>query len=301
MILGNINELTLQAIKKFSEKRNNEMSLEEYEALSGTLEKLIEYKGKDRVISNRDYWEENKNVIQNIKSYEPSIWSLNNFTKGFQPGEVWVVSGPSKHGKTTLCETVGHDIYRQGGKCLWFFYEMPEQFLNRHKDSDDVFYIPRERKANQLSWIEDRILEAKMKYNIDTVFIDHLHYVVGFANLMRNASLAIGDTMRYFKSEIADKLKILVFMVAHTMKVNFTEEPNESDIRDSSFITQEADGTLMVYRRLKEGKKWNDDDPFSNKSRIIVCNTRRSGVMHGKINLVKEGNYLYEEAKDELA
>jgi hypothetical protein len=164
---------------------------------------------------------------------------------------------------------------------------MPDQFLLRNKEVEDVFYIPRERKADSLQWIEDRILEAKMKHDIKAVFIDHLHYIVGFSNLMHNASISIGNTMRFLKNDIAVRLELLVFLVAHTTKLNFTEEPNESDIRDSSFVAQESDGTIMVYRRLKEGKNWTDEDPFSNKSRLVVCNTRRSGAMRG--------NYLYEE------
>jgi replicative DNA helicase len=299
MILGNTSEITLSAIKKFSEKRIEELTLEEYEALSGALEKLMEYSGSDRVISNKDYWIERGGIEKEVLTYHPSIWNLDNYTKGFELGELWNISGPAKHGKTTLCETIGHDIFKQGGKCLWFFFEMPDKFLARNKDVDDVFYIPRERVANNLEWIESRIIEAKLKNNITTVFIDHLHYIVGFSNLMHNASISIGHTMRFLKNEIAVKLGLLVFLVAHTTKINFTDEPNESDIRDSSFVAQESDGTIMVYRRLKDGKKWTDNDPFSNKSRLIVCNARRSGAMHGKVNLVKEGNYLYEESNSD--
>jgi replicative DNA helicase len=301
MIAGNINELRESAIEKVAEKRFSDLSLDEYEAMSQGIQKLLEYEGSDRVISNSDYWTEKGTLTKEILTFHPEIWGLDNYTKGFQLGELWIVSGPTKHGKTTLCETIGKDILKQGGKCLWFFYEMPEQFMERHKDEDGIFYIPRERKANSLTWICDRILEAKLKYDIKAVFIDHLHYVVGFENLMRNSSISIGQTVRTLKSEIAVNLGLLVFLVAHTTKVDFTEELNESDIRDSSFVSQEADGTIMVYRRLKKDKTLSDNDPYSNTSRLIVCNSRRSGVIRAKVNLVKQGNYLYEEAKsDEL-
>lgn len=290
-----MNEVRLSAIKKLAEKRNSELTLDEYEVLSGELQSLLEYQGPDRIISNAEYWQEKGSEKKDILTFHPQIWNLDNFTQGFRVGELWSISGPTKHGKTTLCETIGRDIQNQGGKVLWFFYEMPEQFMERHREENGVFYIPREQRSNDLEWLKRRVLEARMKHGVDAIFIDHLHFLVPFRDLMHNASISIGNTLRILKSEIAVDLGVVVFLVAHTTKSDFSQEPNEGDIRDSSFISQESDGTIMVFRKLKKEKKWTDDDPFSMKSKLIVCNTRRTGVMNGKINLVKKGNYLYEE------
>jgi replicative DNA helicase len=293
-MIGQDNILT-NAINKIAEGKEEELTMSETMAIPGEVQILATYQGQDRVISNKEYWKEKGSHEENILTMTSGISSLDTYTQGFQVGEVWVISGPTKHGKTTLCETIGHEIFLEGQKCLWFFYEMPEQFLRRHKDVDDVVYIPRENRSEDLEWIRQRVLEAKLRFNIKAVFIDHLHYVVGFQNLMKNASISIGRTMRFLKNEIAVKYGVAVFLVSHMTKTDFTQEPSENDLRDSSFISQEADGTIIVYRRLKEGKQWGDEDPFSTKSKLILCNARRSGAMRAKVNLVKLGNYLHEE------
>ena len=263
-----MSEAELEAIKKIAVDDWDGMTRQELISITPKTNSLMGYDGPDRVVSNAEYWlEQDGKKFTEIKTYESKIFGLDAYTGGFQAGEVWVISGPSKHGKTTLCESISHEISIQGAKCLWFSFESSQQFMVRQKDVKDLIYIPREKKPNNMNWIEDRILEAKLKYGIDVVFLDHLHYLAPFDKLLKNPSVTIGALMRTIVSDIAAKYDLLVFLVAHVTKLDFTEEPNENDIRDSSFVTQEAHGTIMVYRRLKEGKKWGDQEPFDNKAK----------------------------------
>jgi replicative DNA helicase len=291
-----MSETELNAIKKIAVDDWDGMTKQELVSISPRTNSLMGYDGPDRVYTNVDYWmEQDGKKDKIVQTYESKIFSLDAYTGGFQVGEVWVISGPSKHGKTTLCESMSHNFTQQGAKVLWFAFESANQFMVRQKDSGDIIYVPREKKPNNMTWIEDRVLEAKLKFNCNVVFLDHLHYLAPFDKLLKNPSVTIGALMRTLVSEIAAKYEILVILVAHVTKLDFTEEPNENDIRDSSFVTQEAHGTIMVYRRLKEGKRWGDQDPFDSKSKLIVCNARRTGAMRGKVNLEKKGNYLVEE------
>lgn len=261
---------------------------------------LVSYSGPDRVISSREFWEEEdkKPVIE--RSYKSGIPSLDQATEGFETGEVWVVSGPPKHGKTLLCDTIGRNFIQNGTNCLWFSFEVtPKKFLAKYKaPGSPIVYIPRERTANNLEWLETKVHEAKLKYECRAVFIDHLHFIADLNQLMKNSSIYIGGVMRFLKQEIALKHNVCVFLVAHLGKITFNNEPEESDIRDSSFVSQEADGTIMVYRRLEKGKKATDENAFTNKARIKICNARRSGAMQKRIDMLKLGEDFVEEEQE---
>lgn len=275
-------------------------------ALARRESDIVTYQGPDRVISSRDFWAEEDSKPPSIeRQYKSGIPSLDRGTEGFETGEVWVVSGPPKHGKTTLCDTIGRNFIRSGVNCLWFSFEVtPKKFLSKYKmPGSPIVYIPRERVANNLEWLESKVHEAKLKYDCRVVFIDHLHFVAELNQLMKNSSIYIGGVMRFLKQDIALKHNVCVFLVAHLQKIAFDKEPDESDMRDSSFISQEADGTLMVYRRLEKGKKATDENAFTNKARVKICNARRSGTMQHRIDMMKLGDSLVEEdltVKDEV-
>src|SRR3990167_1507243 len=87
---------------------------------------LGEYKGKDRVI----YAEEKKAEIQIEKANRPPFYaqtgisSLDECTDGFRKGQLIVVSGPPKHGKTALCQTLTKHFIAKEHKVLWLPYEL---------------------------------------------------------------------------------------------------------------------------------------------------------------------------------
>ena len=271
------------------------------EELAKREEAAAGYKGPDRVIDNIEFWDIEKRKSRSPERiYKSGLPTLDSKTEGFESGEVWAVTGPAKHGKTTLCDTIGRNISRNGTNVLWFSFEMsPRKFLAKYKAADaPVIYIPLKLVPNTLDWIEVKVLEAKVKFDCRVVFIDHLHFIADMRRLMQNSSLEIGLIMRFLKQRIAIQHNVCVFLVAHMTKATFgkNEEPSADDIRDSSFVKQEADGSIVVYRKAAKGKKATDDEPFGNKARIIIDNARRSGVMRVRINAIKVGDDLVEEA-----
>lgn len=257
---------------------------------------LVKYSGSDRVVTNTEFWDIEDKKIPSEKVYESGIWSLDRLTEKFETGEVWIVSGPTKNGKTLLCDTIGYNMARRDGKVLWFSFELsPKKFLQKYKrDSGPTIYIPLTRKSGDLNWLKDRVIEAKLKYDCDIVFIDHLHFVADMVRLAKNSSLEIGHIMRFIKTEIALAENVLVFLISHITKTRPETLVDENDLRDSSFTAQEADGVIMVQRCLEDGKNPSDDKPFGNKAKVTVCNARRSGTMRERFKVIKDGDVLRE-------
>lgn len=245
---------------------------------------LREYNGLDQIVLMEEAAK--RSMASGGLSFKTGLPYLDSLIDGVQTGEVIVVSGPTKNGKTTLCETISHHIKKAGANVLWFSFEVPvRQFIKKYGAEIPQFYTPAQLTSRNLQWLEEKVHEAKVKHHIAAVFIDHLHFIVDMADLKANSSIVIGQVMRYLKQDIAIKHGVAVFLVAHMAKTKIDKKPDVSDLRDSSFIAQEADSTLIVWREPGD----------TNKAKIIVCNHRRTGVMEKSVKISKQGNFLFEE------
>ena len=88
-------------------------------------------------------------------------------------------------------------------------------------------------------------------------------------------------------------LKIPIILIAHVAKIKDDKIPDWTDIRDSSFITQEADVVLMMYRVKNKdtAKKITDDltiETYTQKAILSVELDRVQGRT-GKIALWHNG------------
>lgn len=247
---------------------------------------LAEYDGDDRVISSFEMADRlsGQKHLFHVRSQIPTLDKL---IDGFVPGELIMLSGRTKNGKTLLAQTLTNNFNNQDVLSLWFTYELPpRQFLDCFPSVPHT-YMPALLKAGNWQWIEDRIMESFLKYHTRVVFIDHLHFVVDIAR-QQNMSLEIGTIIRRLKL-LAVRENFILFVMAHTKK------PSDSDhfgeIRDSSFAEQESDVTLMVRR-------------FPDIGPSIACvrvnQSRRTGVMQEKVWLEKKGGFLVETCEREI-
>ncbi|MGQ9570174.1 MAG: DnaB-like helicase C-terminal domain-containing protein [Thermodesulfovibrionales bacterium] len=246
---------------------------------------LYEYDGEDKIVTSHQLQGKLKGLlaVENIMSGIPS---LDRYLSGFETGEMTVVSGLTKQGKTLFCQTLTKNFAEQDIGCLWFTYELhPLQFFQRFGDSVPLFFIPQRLTNSSLNWIQMRVYEAKLKYDIRVVFIDHLHYLVDL-DRSRNISLEIGYVMRTLKT-IALERNICLFIVSHTQKLKPETELDISHLRDSAFTAAEADNVLMLWRSVKH----------EGQSILKIAANRRFGVMGKKIKLQKLGDYLVEVDK----
>ena len=250
------------------------------------LKKLREYAGDDKVISSFEMADKlaGQKTLFNVRS---QITKLDKLIDGFVPGELIMLSGLTKNGKTLLAQTLTNNFYKQDVLSLWFTYELPpKQFLDCFPETPHT-YMPSVLKAGNWQWIEDRIMESFLKYHTRVVFIDHLHFVIDIAR-QGNISLEIGTIIRRLKL-LAVRENLILFVMAHTKKK--ADGDHFGEIRDSSFAEQESDVTLMVRRFPDIGQ---------NVACVRVNQSRRTGAMQEKVWLEKVGGFLVETSNREI-
>lgn len=241
------------------------------------------YDGEDRVVSAREIHlslEERTTSVFAVKSLIPS---LDDAVERFEAGELAVVSGPTKNGKSLFCQSLTVNFARQGQPSLWFSYELtPKGFLGAFPAVPDL-YMPMKLRDHDLKWMEDRIEESFQKYHTRIVFIDHLHFCVDMART-RMPSIEIGQVIRRLKG-IAVAKEMVIFLLCHTTKGKHEGTLSYESIRDSSFVSQESDTVFMIQRKPDMGE---------NQARLRVEFHRRTGVMDRIVDLVKVGGLLQE-------
>ncbi len=250
------------------------------------VKNLTEYAGEDQVISSAEMSLKLKDVPENVirvKSFIPSLDAA--LDGGFQDGELYGVSGPTKGGKTLLCQSLTTAFAKQQYHALWFSYEVPvHQFLGQFPEMP-LIYLPSKLKAHVLPWVEDRIQESFLKYHTRIIFIDHLHFLFDMGRA-KNPSLEIGTVIRKLKT-IAVQGGFIIFILCHTVKGKSETGLSYESIRDSSFVSQESDCVLMIKRTPEDG---------ANAARLRVEFHRRTGVLEQIVNLVKVNGLLQEQA-----
>lgn len=256
--------------------------------LDNPSKNLGEYSGDDQVISSFDIRENLSSKPESVISVKSFIPSLDHYIEGFQDGELITVSGPTKQGKTLLCQSFTIAFAKQQYFPLWFSFEVPyRQFLNQFKDIP-LIYMPQKLRPHALDWFKERTEESFLKYHTRVIFIDHLHYLIDLAKL-RNPSIEIGQIIRQLKTLAVEK-NYIIFLLCHTTKGASEPDVNYESIRDSSFISQESDCVLMIKRTPKEGE---------TSARLRVEFHRRTGVLEKVIPLIKVNGYLVEQETHE--
>lgn len=261
----------------------------EFKNVADYEEYLAKYDKRDKVVSSNEMLEKIKNEPTNEIKFDCGIPTLDKYTEGFEGGELIIIAGATKHGKTLLCQTITNNMSLKGTKSIWFSYEMPvKQFVKRFPKLP-LFYLPQTIEGNAMAWIEAKIWEAKIKYGVKAVFIDHLHFLFDMVQ-NGNVSLQIGMLMRKLK-KLAMKHNIVIFLIAHLKKVKLEESPTLDDLRDSSFIGQESDSVIMIARKCENGE-------YQNEAKIYVQTHRRTGAMGKSLVVLFKNGLFYEKAND---
>jgi len=263
--------------------RDSQITADNLKTVTCNKDSFSSYEGDDKMVTSFEMREklisEKKEPFVSVKSFIPGI---DHACQGFQDGELIIISGVTKHGKTLLAQTLTMAFSKQKQYAGWFSYEVPaRQFLDQFPQLP-LFYMPQKNKAADFQWFMERCMEAHFKYNTRIFFIDHLHYLIDIARV-KNPSLDIGTIVRRVKRFAVDN-DFIMFLLAHVSK---TESDNVSyrDLRDSSFIAQESDTVIMVKRTPEEGP---------TRARARVEFHRRTGIMEWTVMLDKQKGQLVE-------
>jgi len=246
------------------------------------------YDGPDQVMSSHELEMKLKETQPSILNLRSRIPSLDRAIDGFRDGELIVISGPTKNGKTLFAQTLTVNFCRQQEYPLWFSFELPpKQFLSQFSPLP-LFYVPEKLKAHVFDWVEDKVQEGFAKFRTRVIFIDHLHYLFDMART-KNPSIEIGTVIRRLKN-IAVVNNFVIFLLCHTIKGKNEDNLSYESIRDSSFISQESDCVLMIKRTPKTRE---------NAAQLSIEFHRRTGVMGKMVDLWKINSLLQEIANEE--
>lgn len=272
-------ESQLEEIEKESEASEIEWQFQET---------LKSYRGEDEVISFQKYRELNKNIKR--QGFSSGLGRLDEIIEGFHKGDLVTITGETGQGKTSFSQFLTTEFSKQGMRSLWFSYEMPiSNFLDKFGELLPEGYLPKVLNDRNITWIERKVVEAIVKYKVQCVFIDHLHYLFDMRG-SKNVSLEIGEIMRQLKV-IAKKYNITIFIMAHTGKSKDDGTVGLDNIRDSSFVAQESDYVIAVWR-VRDPNQTNKDKQvdgtrYTKETKVFVAKNRYLGKI-GSIGLEYE-------------
>lgn len=261
------------------------------------LQGIAQYSGDDEMISSLE-------IMESMKKEGPmekfmTGWSgLDSLIGGFTPGQIIVLTAPTKNGKTTFSMDLTRRMKEYSP--AWFpFEEGPQELIGKYLERNEeppLFFTPKAMIDNHLDWIERKIVEGLIKYNSRIFFIDHLHFIV--PPNTQNMSQQIGMTMRRLK-QIAKTWNVVIVLIAHLKKTRMDALPNLDDLRDSSFIGQEADTVIVMWRKTSRTK---DGIEISDNTIVSVQANRRTGRTGNVKFTFKDGRFLeedWEEGKED--
>lgn len=221
------------------------------------------------------------------------------------PDSLYVIEDYIVTHNTSITMSITQNMAAIGVKTAWFTLEVtPRQFIQKMKartENVPLFYLPNENKDPVVGWIEERILEAKVKYNARVVFIDHLQQIFSIARMEKpnsNLSWEIGDLMAKIK-QIAVLHSIAICLIVHTKDdpTGSSREPRKEDIRDSGLVQRLADSIVMIWRvpnaddlDATRRKVIKEDDA---KAKVRLVKNRRTGKL-GTWFMYHTNHYLEE-------
>jgi replicative DNA helicase len=224
---------------------------------------------------------------------------------GLDKGELIIVSGATGTGKTmfSLNMLLGAHFNQANPMftTLMFSLEMTKvqltaRIMNLVPEENDpnelpiYFYnSPTDPNLRKMRLAMER---CKAEFGLDAVLIDHLHY---FSRSIDNQANEIGALVRSIKS-LAMEFNIPIILLAHTRKkpTNAPREnaPSLDDLRDSSFIAQDADIVVMLKRDLM-------DRINSHYLEVFVSKNRNKGHL-GKISmLIDQHTFALVECRED--
>lgn len=226
-----------------------------------------------------------------VSSGYPSIDKL---TKGFAPGELIIVMGHTSHGKSQLIQNISDKVANRGEAVLIISLEMTkaentgrliklagggETAVSHVMKLPIIYPKSNEVKASDI----DRLVQTAVSENVKLVVIDHLHY---FSRSIEHSTAEIGRLVNSFK-QVAVKHDVPIILVSHIVKLPQKTAPGIEHLRDSSFIGQDADIILSVWR--------NENEPQQMLVKILKNRNRGFDPARATTNLyIQDGIRLLE-------
>lgn len=260
---------------------------------------MAQYTGDDEIVSSTDLLAEIEK-FESEQRYYTGIKRLDDILDGFRSNQVIAISAPSKAGKTQFSIHIARNL---PNPTMFLFEETaPEVLYKYHKKGIPLprFYTPKNMVGYSLDDLYRKMIEAWAKYDSRIFFIDHLHYLLDDGK--ENTTYKIKKVMQELK-EFAKRHSFTIFLIAHIKHQSFTEPPGIEDIRDSSFIPQYADTTIMLWRETVQpgAREHKKIYTYTNNLLVNVALNRKinfkTDVNTGLVDLTFDpGTWGYEDS-----
>ena len=263
--------------------------------ISEAVEHSYSYGDKITISPMQDYLEAAKSQMHKpggVSGLSTGYKDIDDMTQGFVGGELMIIAGQTSHGKTQLATNIGCRIAKRGEPVLFVTLEMTkEQMTQRLMDieGEDIDIPMYYQGANDMTYHDVRnLVKVAKDTGIKVVMIDHLHY---FVRSLEHQTNEIGMIVKNFK-QAAIEFDIPVILISHVRKIAEGRRPTSNDLRDSSFIGQDADMVIMVWRNM------NPDAGAEDEVEVVIQKNRSRGLFPGarKRVLYSKGAALSEEA-----
>ncbi len=259
---------------------SDKITNETIQAAGDTKGKVVPFTDYDQV--SEDLMAEPDKMYGIVSGYSV----IDEYTRGFEPGELIIVGAETGVGKSLLVQNMFHNMGINGIPNLFVSLEMPngeadKRYKEMQMDVTGKSYRVDKNKlplfgyeANEvdIESLDEAIGKAITDHGIKIVGIDHLHY---FARSTDNASGEIGYLVRRFKN-MARKYNIPFVVISHLKKLTKPGMPNLNSLRDSSFIAQDADCVIMAARDYM-----NEDPVVARTLMFEVQKNRTRGFLGG--------------------
>lgn len=245
------------------------------------------------------------------------IKALDDKLLGLKGGQLIIVAGRPKMGKTTLAMNIAdQNAVRDGKQVLVYSLEMsssqimdkslsslgsiPYQALRdgsamsshasalniaagRIKNSGLTLY---DRKGATINRIRASARRHKLRHGLDLIVVDHIG-LVDVEDSRANAVQRVSEITRQLKL-LAQELDVPVLAMSQLNR-QLEQRPNKrpipSDLRDSGSIEQDADTIIFVYR----DEVYYDDTPDRGIAEIIISVAR--DIEPGTVRVRYQGMY----------
>lgn len=183
--------------------------------------------------------------------------SIDKLTRGMAPGELTVMYGMTSHGKSQMAQNMAVMQAKAGIKSMFVSLEMtPAENTGRLFQMAQL--DPQEFRKLPIIYPDttelglkdiDSMFDSAKENGCQVLYFDHLHYL---NRSISNQQEEIGIIVNNFK-RAAVRTNIHCVLISHVVKaIKQSEIPKPEHLKGSSFIAQDADMLLAIWRDTEQ-------------------------------------------------
>ena len=296
------------------------------------------------VVSLKDSFNQRLNKKNNPDEdntgYETRWPKMNKVMGKFKPGNLVILSGKPKSGKTTwiidlatdladrgiaggmyscemqhmaLTEKITSKVLQRGFHPVNYTFDDLEEheicfakFKMRNMSKNFHMYYP-EMGDLELDKVVARITEMVQRYGLKFFIFDNLHFLCRG----EDEKTMIDKATRAFKL-LAENLGIVFFLLTHPRKTNHNRQLTNDDLKGSSSIFQDADLIILMHRRNIDGdmlpeeiEQGVSEGAMSPRAEFLITGRFVEGgktylAFHGETSTFKDSGTLFNQCMKDI-